>query len=200
MSDVSQGPGWWMASDGKWYPPERHPDYVAPAPPPPPAAPPPAPPPAAGPPSGLPPYGAPAPGAVPPGTYLDAQSGLVLPQGVALASVGRRIGAYFLAIPLAIVTLGIGYAIWGLIVWGRGQTPALQVLGMRCWRPETGRVAGWGWMALREVIGRLVESLLAIITALVSFILMLTNKDRKCLHDMIAGTVVLHDPGKVLAG
>lgn len=21
MSDVSQGPGWWLASDGKWYPP-----------------------------------------------------------------------------------------------------------------------------------------------------------------------------------
>jgi CRP/FNR family transcriptional regulator, cyclic AMP receptor protein len=29
MSDVSQGPGWWVASDGKWYPPELHPDYVA---------------------------------------------------------------------------------------------------------------------------------------------------------------------------
>jgi hypothetical protein len=22
MSDTSRGPGWWMASDGKWYPPE----------------------------------------------------------------------------------------------------------------------------------------------------------------------------------
>ena len=30
MSDQSQGPGWWMASDGKWYPPESDP-----APPPP---------------------------------------------------------------------------------------------------------------------------------------------------------------------
>jgi len=26
MSDMSQGPGWWIASDGKWYPPESHPD------------------------------------------------------------------------------------------------------------------------------------------------------------------------------
>ena len=26
MSDVFEGPGWWMASDGKWYPPEGHPD------------------------------------------------------------------------------------------------------------------------------------------------------------------------------
>src|SRR5271169_4540175 len=30
MSDVSQGPGWRIASDGKWYAPEQHPDYVAP--------------------------------------------------------------------------------------------------------------------------------------------------------------------------
>ena len=25
MSDTSQGPGWWQASDGKWYPPELYP-------------------------------------------------------------------------------------------------------------------------------------------------------------------------------
>ena len=36
MSDVSQGPGWWEASDDKWYPPEEHPDYRPPRPPPPP--------------------------------------------------------------------------------------------------------------------------------------------------------------------
>lgn len=35
MSDAPQGPGWWMASDGKWYPPESRPQ---PAPPPPPAS------------------------------------------------------------------------------------------------------------------------------------------------------------------
>lgn len=27
MSDTSQGPGWWLASDGKWYPPEESPGY-----------------------------------------------------------------------------------------------------------------------------------------------------------------------------
>jgi hypothetical protein len=40
MSDQSQGPGWWVASDGRWYPPEQHPNYTPPAsslPPPPPA-------------------------------------------------------------------------------------------------------------------------------------------------------------------
>jgi TM2 domain-containing membrane protein YozV len=32
MSDVPQGPGWWQASDGKWYAPELHPDHQASAP------------------------------------------------------------------------------------------------------------------------------------------------------------------------
>ena len=30
MSDVAQGPGWWIASDGKWYPPEMHPSRMPP--------------------------------------------------------------------------------------------------------------------------------------------------------------------------
>jgi uncharacterized RDD family membrane protein YckC len=140
-------------------------------------------------------YGVQAP---PPGMYYDTESGLTLPQGVQLASHGRRIGAYFLAIPLAIVTLGIGYIIWGLIVWARGQTPALQVLGMRCWRPEDGRVPGFWWMALREIIGSIVTGILGFITELTSFILFLATRERKALHDYIAGTVVLHDPNKVL--
>ena len=35
-SDVQETPDWWKASDGRFYPPELHPDYVkpvAPAPP-----------------------------------------------------------------------------------------------------------------------------------------------------------------------
>ena len=141
---------------------------------------------------------APAMAAIPAGMYLDQESGLVLPNGTALASPGRRIGAFFLAIPLSIITLGIGYLIWGLIVWGNGQTPALQVLGMRCWRPEEGRVATFWWMALREIVGRLIDGILSVITELVSFIFMLSRPDRRTLHDLIAGTVVLHDPDNVL--
>ena len=143
-------------------------------------------------------YGQSGPGVVPSGMYFDQASGLILPDGLQLASVGRRIGAYFLAFPLFIVTLGIGYIIWGVIVWSRGQTPALQALGMRCWRPETRRVAGWWWMALREIIGVFLEGILGIITLVVSFILMAVGRERKCIHDYIAGTVVLNDPNKVL--
>jgi hypothetical protein len=41
MSDASQGPGWWQATDGKWYAPETHPNYQPPPPLPPPLPPPP---------------------------------------------------------------------------------------------------------------------------------------------------------------
>jgi hypothetical protein len=53
MSDQSQGPGWWQASDGKWYPPEQAATGTQPVTPggPPPAAP--------GGPGGPPPYAAP---------------------------------------------------------------------------------------------------------------------------------------------
>jgi hypothetical protein len=40
MSDVPQGDGWWLASDGKYYPPEQHPDAVRQPPPLPPPVPP----------------------------------------------------------------------------------------------------------------------------------------------------------------
>ena len=29
MSDTPQGPGWWLASDGTWHPPELHPSLQA---------------------------------------------------------------------------------------------------------------------------------------------------------------------------
>jgi uncharacterized RDD family membrane protein YckC len=135
---------------------------------------------------------------MPPGSYWDAAHQVAVPNGTILASHGRRIGAWFLAIPLVIVTLVIGYAIWGLIVWGRGQTPALQVLGMRCWRMDDSKVADWGQMALREVIGRFLVSIIPF-AQIVSFIMFLATKQRRAIHDYVAGTIVVHDPSRVLA-
>ena len=123
--------------------------------------------------------------------------GTQFPPGVEVASVGRRIGAYFLAIPLTIVTLGIGYVIWGLIAWGKGTTPALQVLGMKCWDVEGRRVPTFGKMALREIVGRAIAENICIIVGIVSFF-MFIGRERRALHDKIGGTIVLHDPGKAL--
>lgn len=132
------------------------------------------------------------------GFYVDQASGLTLPDGVQLASHGRRMGAYFLAVPLMIVTLVIGYIIWGLIAWSKGTSPALQVLGMKAYRPEQRQVATFGTMALRNIVGGFIEGVLSCITLFISFILFLARPDRRALHDLIAGTVVLHDPNKVL--
>jgi len=179
-------------------PPTPSEDPVAGSPPPaeePSSAPPPPPPPAAAPPPPPPGYSA----APPPGTYFDQVSGLNLPQGTELASHGRRIGAWFLAIPLSIVTLFIGYIIWGLIIWGRGQTPTQQVLGMRTWVPEGGERATWGRMALREIVGVGIVTSLILITEIVSFVLFLSGRERKALADHVAATVILRDPNNVLA-
>jgi uncharacterized RDD family membrane protein YckC len=154
------------------------------------------------PPTAPPPYGASAVGPygtpVPAGMYVDPHNGLVLPNQVVLAPVGRRVGAFFLSIPLAIVTLGIGYLIWGAIVWGKGTSPALQVLGMRAWSPERSAPASWGRMALRNIVGGFVQAILSLITYLISFILFLSGKEHQSIPDHIGGTVIVHDPHKVL--
>ena len=143
-------------------------------------------------------YGSQYPMATPQGMYYEPNSGLLLPEGVQLASVGRRIGAYFLSIVLIIVTLGIGYLIWGLIAWSKGRGPAMQVLGLRCWKPADGRVAGWGTMALRDIVGGISQGILSIITAIISFVLFLTGNKHQSIPDLVASTVVIYDPNKVL--
>jgi uncharacterized RDD family membrane protein YckC len=53
---------------------------------------------------------------------------------------------------LALVTLFIGWFIWLLIVWARGQTLGKQLLGMRVVRLREGRKAGWGLMFVRDFL------------------------------------------------
>jgi uncharacterized RDD family membrane protein YckC len=132
------------------------------------------------------------------GLVLDYQSGLYLPPGTELAPVGRRIGAYFLAIALFIVTLGIGYIVWGLILWNQGTSPALRVLNMKVWRVDTGEVPRFWWMALRDIVGRFVDGIVGLITGVISFVLFVTGARRQSLHDLISSTTVLYDPNRVL--
>ena len=138
-----------------------------------------------------PPGGAP-PSYTPGGFWIDPASRLQLPDGTELASAGRRIGAYFLSPCLAIITLGIGYVIWGLVLWSKGTTPALRTLGCRVYRPGDQRPAGFGHMVLREVVGRFIAAIGPL--QLVSLVLFLARSDRRALHDLVAGTVVIRDP------
>lgn len=88
MSDQSQGPGWWQASDGKWYPPEQAPGVQPPTTAPiggPPTQPPATPPGGPSiPPGGPAPYAAPAAGAAAGGS----NTGKIVAVVVALALIG----------------------------------------------------------------------------------------------------------------
>ena len=148
------------------------------------------------PPQGKPP--APPQGYGPPMGYGGGYGSFQLPPGVTIAPVGRRIGAFFLMILLYIVTLVIGFIIWGAILWAKGTSPALRVLNMRCVDANTGQPVGWGRMALRDIIGGIVQGILALITLLVSFILFLATGRHQSLPDLIGSTVVVHDPNGVL--
>jgi hypothetical protein len=130
---------------------------------------------------------------VPPGTYFDPSSGVVLPEGVQLASRGRLVAAFCLAIPLFAVTLGVGYIIWAVVAWGHGRTPAQQLLRLRCWMPEARRIAGREDMAVRQVLGLAFAGQLLIGVWLVLF-----SRAHMSLGDYLAGTVVVHDPDRVL--
>ncbi len=58
---------------------------------------------------------------------------------------------------------------------------------------------GFWFMALREIPGRIIDGLLSFITLITSFVLFVSGRQHRALHDYIAGTEVLYDPNKVLA-
>lgn len=68
------------------------------------------------------------------------------------ASIQHRLGGYFLDLALALVTLGIGWVIWSLVIWRHGLTPAKQILKMRVVAEESRTNATWGHMAIRQFL------------------------------------------------
>jgi uncharacterized RDD family membrane protein YckC len=68
------------------------------------------------------------------------------------ATFQHRLGAIALDSVLLVVTLGIGWAVWSLILWNEGQTPAKKILKLRTYSFESGTVATWGHMSVREFL------------------------------------------------
>lgn len=124
-----------------------------------------------------------------------AQPAVIVPQGTVLTSIGKRFGGMLLSILLFVVTLGIGYVIWALIAWNKGQTPAKQILKMYVIDIETGLPASWGKMFLRGfVLDGLLNSVTAGLFNLVSAIWIFTNPERQRLTDKIVNTIVVDAP------
>jgi uncharacterized RDD family membrane protein YckC len=113
----------------------------------------------------------------------------------------RRLGAYLLDVLLAIVTLLIGWLIWSLIVWGRGQSPGKQLLNMRVIRSDSHVVVSWGRMALREVVCKSVIGFVAGVTLIgwVLYLWLLWDGENQELWDKMASTLVVDDPERSYA-
>ncbi|MEO7556804.1 MAG: RDD family protein [Acidimicrobiales bacterium] len=159
----------------------------------------PAPPPGPGPGAAPPPGYGPA-GATPPPAYGSQQYGYGYgaAEPYTLTSNGKRFGAYLLEAVLVVVTLFIGWIIWSIILWSKGQTPAKSILKMRVIKLDTGRAADGGVMALRELVGKVLLGLIPFY-GIVSGIVILTDDQHQGLWDKLAGTVVIDDPDERFA-
>jgi uncharacterized RDD family membrane protein YckC len=113
-----------------------------------------------------------------------------------LVSPGGRLGAQLLEFLLICVTAGIGWIVWALLILGRGQTPARQLLGHVVADETTGAPLTWGPMFVREL---LVKGLLGYIASAVTVgvyslvdSVMVFGRRNQTLHDRISGSIVVH--------
>ena len=98
------------------------------------------------------------------------------------------------------ITLGIGWVIWSMILWGEGQTPAKKILKLRTINATTGRPASWGHMGLREILVPMTvffasafTSGLAWIAWVVLEIVMYFNQGSRTLRDLWVKTAVVNE-------
>ena len=127
------------------------------------------------------------------------------PEQLQTASQGRRLGGWALDGLVTIVTLGVGWVIWFLIVAQRGQTPGKQMLGMYIMREDGSRAGGW-YTILREIVVKVllfgtVISVIAGATNGVGELLWLPaalwctwDRERQCLWDKVTSTYIAHSP------
>ena len=116
------------------------------------------------------------------------------------ASFQHRLGAYALDVVLASFTFGIVWLIWSLVIWGQGQTPGKQILKIRVRSAQTGSVATWGHMAVREFLVPLTVIIATVITygvALVAWfiieIVFYFTKNNRTLRDLWVKTAVVNE-------
>ena len=124
-----------------------------------------------------------------------------------LASQGRRVAGAVLDGFLFVLTLGIGWVIWYLIVARGGQSPAKQLLRTRVIRDD-GQSADLGWMLIRDlvvraiafgavngvlvaVLGEQVGGAIFGLTFVVAALWCVWDSDRQCGWDKIVRTRVV---------
>ena len=131
-------------------------------------------------------------------SYIDPLRESVGP--MRYASFQHRLGAYALDIAISALTFGIGWLIWSFIVWGEGQTPGKKILKIRVRNFDTGAVATWGHMAVRELLVPLtvviavgLTSGLAAVAWVVLEIVFYYTKNNRTLRDYWVKTAVINE-------
>ncbi|MGA0863967.1 MAG: RDD family protein [Ilumatobacteraceae bacterium] len=115
-----------------------------------------------------------------------AQGGPVTP-----CDNGVRFGAFALDVLLAIVTCGIGWLIWSIVLWQQSTSPAKKMLGLRVVDLSTGAPATMQQMLLREGLGKIVIGTITGILPLVSGVLILVTPSRQGVWDYLSKTTVV---------
>lgn len=179
MSDVSQGPGWWQASDGKWYPPEQAPG---------------------GQPWGAPGYGGPGGYVATPGPLAEwgqrvvaylIDAAIILVGYIAVAIVAGILGAIVDALGVLVGVVGylamVALGFYFLYLNGSaGQSPGKRLTGLKVIGERTGQPIGGGLGIVRG-FAHIVDSLICYI----GWLFPLWDAKKQTLADKIMSTVVI---------
>lgn len=116
------------------------------------------------------------------------------------ASFQHRLGAYALDILISSLTFGIGWLVWSFIAWGEGQTPGKKILKIRVRNFDTGAVATWGHMAVRELLVPLTVAIAVILTSglaalawVILEVVFYYTKNNRTLRDYWVKTAVINE-------
>lgn len=204
MSDTSQGPGWWQASDGKWYPPEQAPPAAPTAPST--AAPgqafgaPAGPPPAYGAPVGGPGFAAPAPA---PGQLIEwpqrvlatlIDGAFIVAGYIVILILATIFGAIADALGLIIILIGYlalvgaSYFYFPYLTGTTGQSPGKRLIGIKVISEGTGQPIGGGMGIARQFV-HILDSF-----CLIGYLFPLWDPKKQTFADKILKTVVVPGP------
>ena len=124
----------------------------------------------------------------PPSSNSGSQGSGVVPCGN-----GVRFGALLLDSLLFVVTCGIGWLMWSIILWQQSTSPAKKMLNLKIVDINTGAPASMVQMLLREGLGKIVLSAITGIVGIVSAILILVVPSRQGVWDYISKTTVVRE-------
>ena len=134
----------------------------------------------------------------PPPPPPSGSGGSSVPAGaspaVAPVSVGTRVGASLLDVLLMIVTLGIGWIIWAVVLLKESTSPAKKMMGLAIVDVNTGAPATMTQMVLREIVGKWVLGSVTGIVTLASFVMLFVTPNRQAVWDFIGTTTVVRRP------